>query len=1092
MAVISARKKKTIFQKIGGAIGGAVSSVTNTVSSAVSRTFDSGRQSVKDKSETYNKIAGALGSSSRKDDSGTTYNATNSPVRGGGGGSRGGGGGTSPTASPSIQSLRSGVVQGEVGSTSVNLRKIQTQQDLRKQNLQTTYNPRTGMYDTYDPNARGTIKIESSRVPTYKEQSKIDVLESYGLTANLDNLKRDIAETKITSEKIGSSGKNLEDTGRTIEAYDKGIEDVLKGNLNDKGEFIGSESQYNLYTKLIDEKNREFSKYEKEVKNYNVLVQKKGVTDRDIKFSYFGGKDETLKASDFSSKNLGLQIGVQAGISAKNIYWNTVGKNFAKDYASTIGKIKVGNKPDVVYDLNTGVARLSTDKDRETFGTNILTQSQVEKGVSEVGKTGMYFIPYAGQTLYALETGSNIERNYGGNVGKFIKANPVEAGLITGGLFLGGAYAGVKFVRNKGVQSAVVKELSALEGTPLKSLTIIDEGSGRIVARGYRETPTGYQVVKMTGRIQKTEKGFKFLPDGKGTSRIVGVTSPTKTNIRAEFIKNELGQVEQLKASVVKRPTGDKYFFTSGQKYGVGVKGKGLRRGEVGNLRFFENVGIQTSVPTRNIFGMVSVPETSKGVNKALKDLKKQLKKDRELGSTLKEVKLPTGQADYIQINKVLGMKVSKAEVGTVIKIPKKAKAQKYVVKKPKIKTIEEQFGLKITRDPSVKSSPEFLKDMFKPQVLAKPKLKKYTRTEQSLKNEILPSLKGIAGEGIILAKKEIPKTSISGLPVGRSAYAGTNQYEQTITEISPNFVSVPTQNVLVNQNLDIKSGTKEVLKPTTKIFSSTKGKEKQIGFLKPAISEITKEATKESVRERTALKELLGLKSQQKQAQELKQLQRQQQRQVQKTKIKAPLIPVSSGWLQDLALKPKEEIFEIFRKVKGVFEKVGEEKTLFGASGKLKSTLLKDLRASGFISKGGKKISAKEYASGLFRISKQKDKPFLLVQRSEKGLKGGRLTTRGEKEEILSTRKKNKKEESKEENPFTKLKILNKKLSYRKGKPNKMSVTVRDFKAPSILNDPNRFFGDKTKKPRVNQSLISSDSFKSHDPFKFSNWFYE
>ena len=38
-------------------------------------------------------------------------------------------------------------------------------------------------------------------------------------------------------------------------------------------------------------------------------------------------------------------------------------------------------------------------------------------------------------------------------------------------------------------------------------------------------------------------------------------------------------------------------------------------------------------------------------------------------------------------------------------------------------------------------------------------------------------------------------------------------------------------------------------------------------------------------------------------------------------------------------------------------------------------------------------------------------------------------------------------------------LKGLSKKISYKKAPSNKMSVTIKDYKAENIFDDPNRFF---------------------------------
>ena len=917
--------------------------------------------------------------------------STQQTQRNGGGSGGGGSGGGSPqptTVQETLKKTGGGLTNVEIQA---NLRKIQTQQDLRKSSGRSVevYNPRTNTYKTTrDPyQSYGTREIINTRLPTPEEQRRIDIKESYGVTANLDKLKEDIKETKVVTGKIEDVTKKIKTSSKNIESIDTSIETLLEGKVNDKGEFIGTESEYKNYLRNVEARNKEFSKYEKEVETYDVLQQKKGIVDRDVKFSFFAG-EKIVKASSLGGGiGLGYNIGSKQLQVARDLTFEQSGRAVRKIYGETIGKIKVGKQPQAVMDLNTGVYRLATEEDRGTIGKNILSPSKVASATTTFGKMGTSAVT----GLWLVDTEEEVRKT--GGVVSFIKERPVESALIVGATLLGGSLAVRGFVKNKGIQSAVTKELNLLEGTPLKSVTIVPSGEGRVLARGYRETPSGYQVVTMTGKIQKTEKGFKFLPDGKGTSKIVGVASPTKTNIRAEFIKNELGQVEKLEVSSVKRLTGDNFIFASGQKYQVGVKGTGFQRarGQFEPLRFYENIGVQTSVPKRNIFGMVKVPETKADFIKATKDLQKQLRKERELPPILKEVKLPTGQADYIQINKVLGMKVSKSELGLVIKIPKKVPVKKYIKVKPKVKSVEEQFGLKITKDPSMKSSPEFLKDMFKSQVLVKPK-KTYTKMKPSLKKEVLPSLEGIAGEGVVSAQKEIPKArlEISGLPVGGSAYAGTGQYERT--EIIPaREVSVEPQRVLVNQNLDIREGTKEIIESRVKSQLKSFVKEKQIDILKPATSEVTREATREAVKERTALRELLTLKSQQKQEQVFKQLQRPKQVQKIEPALKVPVIPLlSSGVLKNLAKKADEGFFEAFAFKGGKEISLGKG-TKPEVSARLEKFLTKTLSASGYLkASSGKKVKASE--TGLLGegFRKSKKSPFLVVEEKPLRLRRG------------------------------------------------------------------------------------------------------
>ena len=62
------------------------------------------------------------------------------------------------------------------------------------------------------------------------------------------------------------------------------------------------------------------------------------------------------------------------------------------------------------------------------------------------------------------------------------------------------------------------KELTSLEKEPVRWLSIQEKGTKRIELKGYQDTPTFGREIRISGRTQKTEKGFEFIPE---TSRDV-------------------------------------------------------------------------------------------------------------------------------------------------------------------------------------------------------------------------------------------------------------------------------------------------------------------------------------------------------------------------------------------------------------------------------------------------------------------------------------------------------------------------------------------------------------------------------------------
>ena len=98
------------------------------------------------------------------------------------------------------------------------------------------------MYETTNANPiyQGTRNVLSTRFPTNAEQRKINVLNKYALTTNLNNLKTEIG--------------NLNNLKKQRENLISKYKSSLKGNLNSEGEFNGTKQDYNktenLYNKI--------------------------------------------------------------------------------------------------------------------------------------------------------------------------------------------------------------------------------------------------------------------------------------------------------------------------------------------------------------------------------------------------------------------------------------------------------------------------------------------------------------------------------------------------------------------------------------------------------------------------------------------------------------------------------------------------------------------------------------------------------------------------------------------------------------------------------------------------------------------------
>ncbi|PJE81143.1 hypothetical protein COU58_04220 [Candidatus Pacearchaeota archaeon CG10_big_fil_rev_8_21_14_0_10_32_42] len=102
--------------------------------------------------------------------------------RSSGGGSSGGSSGSSGGALSSVPNVNVQDLLKEDSGKDFE-QQIKTQRILRditleNKNLQTNYNPRTNMYESFDPNQRGTSNIVNQRLPTPEEQEKINKLNA--------------------------------------------------------------------------------------------------------------------------------------------------------------------------------------------------------------------------------------------------------------------------------------------------------------------------------------------------------------------------------------------------------------------------------------------------------------------------------------------------------------------------------------------------------------------------------------------------------------------------------------------------------------------------------------------------------------------------------------------------------------------------------------------------------------------------------------------------------------------------------------------------------------------------------------------------
>ncbi len=734
---------------------------------------------------------------------------------------------------------------------------------------------------------------------------------------------------------------NINDNLKKLNELDNKIKQIEKSKIDVKGSWKGTDKEYKKYLDIYNKRKEKYEEYKKNEKNYertryiNVLGSK-----RDIRNFNPNRPFETV------SKLITTPIGA----GTETLYYKLNEGNIGKKrtyYTPSFGTQQfdlLTGKPIDYYKKNTIVLK-KEDIRREA---NILG-----KGAELFSQANLYATPI-GTGLFAGSVLNQFGKsNY--NPITFIKENPIETALI-GTTALGiGVSKGIRMIKNKAITKAVESEIKNLEKTPFKGVIRIYEKDGKVYGDLYKETEKGRQIVSYEGKLKKTEKGFKFIPSGKGEAVTTGIVKPKYMNERV---------------------------FTSGQTFEIGSRGKNIKIGEFGNLKFFEELGTTTIIPKKSYFGIEKLPEKSSEIKKAIKSIEEQIRKPTLNGEIIKDISLPVGQRNtLIKLNKNLALRTNPQEVSTIITFPKINK--------------EKLIGF---RGGGKKSSSQVFKELSERQ-----------------KQVILPTTKEISraiSEGTSSSLKSSERLSqkmISGLPIGGSIYAGTGLYERQ------GFISIkPKIQQQISQKVSEQVSIKKVkiiprINFTTSNIQINKQKQipKQISkelinqSLKPTQKEITISKTSQSTKQKQSLLQ----KERTKQKQEQKTIQNEMVK-ISTEKIK-PKVPKSLfRFIRQAKEKRKvqdinRELYKIYGKRYGKFREIGKAKTKEEAKNILLKFQKGTLGRSAFVEINKKKLSIRELGLGSeFRPSKMNES--IIVQKRQFS-----LGTFGERREIKKSRRK-------------------------------------------------------------------------------------
>lgn len=473
----------------------------------------------------------------------------------------------------------------------------------------------------------------------------------------------------------------------------------------------------------------------------------------------------------------------------------------------------------------------------------------------------------------------------------------------------------------------------------------------RKVARIEKElTELGRQPIRYIEAIEKpsgriTFEGYQSTPKLERQIFIEGKLGKTEKGF--EFIPGAEGTAittGKVKWLFRKKP------LVEIRKFETGSRGTGTQIESLGELTLSQNLGVSTYVPKGTItsFGKVRKSDVVLG------------------GDVLKDI-----QTSQTIRKGDIGLTLGKDSLGLNILI--------------KEKQIVQDIGKKYftgTKTPFSKTFADEIAVLKKPRVIQEPPKLDVGRIQEGLSKVDLIKPKPTQAKGIVA-----------------SVWAGTGLYEKTegvasafkprqeliSTQIQPatqlETPQIKTETTFKVQDTRIRTDTKIKAKERLKTFQDVKIEQN----IKPILKEEL--AIKQVTKQRQSLFTPQRFEQLQKIVTEQKFRTKQTPIKI-TTKIKIPPRPT---FLKSLAKKAENGDFEIFEIIKGKTKKTGETKDFITAAKGLGEGLKGGLQASGFITKGGKKIKAKKITSILgseFRIGKSD--AFKVVEKKAKRLRKG------------------------------------------------------------------------------------------------------
>ncbi len=290
-------------------------------------------------------------------------------------------------------------------------------------------------------------------------------------------------------------------------------------------------------------------------------------------------------------------------------------------------------------------------------------------------------------------------------------------------------------------------------------------------------------------------------------------------------------------------------------------------------------------------------------------------------------------------------------------------------------------------------SSKQFLKSLYKQDIVAtglgaiKPisKITKPTKALETISRTTSPKIESVwagtglyersaGGTGITVGSGEIAPTQLQGFSLSSSLSYDGGQRIFEATKFDSVVVTAPK----IKSILDIKPATRLSQEPFAKVIESTKLSSKELVKEKLETRQLERQATRQISKTIQAQKGLLTTTQVVKPPKPPK---------IKTPKIKKSFPKFSLKETETKEIPIEEDLFGAFVRKGGEDISIGKFTTEKLAEKTLFKTLRTELRASGFISKGGKKIDVNLFGTEFVRGKKD---PFRIVEPKRRRIKRG------------------------------------------------------------------------------------------------------